>query len=236
MNKEDDGVEDINFNEGFAGEVIQTILRRAQRDQQTLDNLRKTKKLGTDFTTAMKSSTKWTAGIIFDKGKCYLDDEVLQLAKASKEKKQNKFWDQVVSAVKSYNKTKCEYKIAIEKLLATTTHNNLPIRILLPLCKWKKRKGDASMPTLRHELMKRWDETKDRNDISLEEYLQSFTSIYETYKKSNQGKQLTIDKIRNQLALEHHDVDVDGATPIVHASVPTNDDDVGDGVVAVAVV
>ena len=83
-------VDDINFNEGFAGDVIQTILRRAQRDQKTLQNLRKSKKLGTDFTTSMKSSSKWTAGIIFDKGKCYLDNKVLQLAKDVKEKKQSK--------------------------------------------------------------------------------------------------------------------------------------------------
>jgi len=47
-------IEDINFNEGFAGDVIQTILRRAQRDQQTLINLRKAKKIGTDFTTSIK--------------------------------------------------------------------------------------------------------------------------------------------------------------------------------------
>ena len=141
MNKKDViDVEEINFNEGFAGDVIQTILRRAQRDQQTLTNLRKTKKIGTDFTTSMKNSTKWTAGIIFDKGKCYLDEEVLQLAKAAKEKKQNKFWNQVVSAIKTYNKMKDEYVEATKKLLAIdqNKHNNLPIRVLSPLCKWKK--------------------------------------------------------------------------------------------------
>ncbi len=135
MNKDIIDVEDINFNEGFAGDVIQTILRRAHRDQKTLQNLRKTEKLSADFTTSMKSSTKWTAGVIFDKGKCYLDHEVLQLAKAAKERKQSKFWDQVVSAVKTYNKMKYEYNKAMEKLVTIEKHNNLPIWLLSPLCK-----------------------------------------------------------------------------------------------------
>ena len=93
MNKKDVliDVKEININEGFTGDVIQTILRRVQRDQQTLTNLRKTKKIGTNFITSMKNITKWTAGMIFDKGKCYLDEEVLELAKAAKEKSQNKF-------------------------------------------------------------------------------------------------------------------------------------------------
>ena len=224
-------VDDINFNEGFAGDVIQTILRRAQRDHKTLRNLRQSKKLGTDFTSSMKSSSKWTAGVIFDKGKCYLDHEVLQLAKDAKEKKQSKFWEQVVSACDMYNKLKCEYEKAIEKLAKIDTHNNLPIRILSPLCKWKRRKGDKNMPTLRSKLMERWNETKDRSDISLDEYLKTFTSIYQTYQKANQGKTLTIDMISSWMA-EHHDVGIDGATPIVHAPTATDDDD---GEVAVAV-
>ena len=86
---------EININGGFAGNVIASIVRQAQRDQQTINNLNKTKADGINFTTAMKNSTKWTAGVIFDKGKCYLDEEVLKLASDAKEKKQSKFWEQV---------------------------------------------------------------------------------------------------------------------------------------------
>ena len=54
MKKDVIDVKDLNFNEGFTGDVIQTILRRAQRDQQTLNNLRKTKKIGSDFISFMQ--------------------------------------------------------------------------------------------------------------------------------------------------------------------------------------
>ena len=177
----------------------------------------------------MKSSSKWTAGVIFDKGKCYLDNEVLQLAKDAKERKQSKFWEQVVSACKMFNKMKCEYEKAMERLVTIDKHNNLPIRILSPLCKWKRRKSDKNMPTLRTKLMERWNKTKDRSDISLEEYLKTFTSIFQSYQKANQGKALTIEMITTRMA-EHHDVGIDRAIPIVHAPTTTDDDD---GAVAV---
>ena len=32
-------IQDINFNSGYAGEVIQSILKKAQRDQQMLHNI-----------------------------------------------------------------------------------------------------------------------------------------------------------------------------------------------------
>ena len=174
----------------------------------------------------MKSSTKWTASIIFDKGKCYLDEEVLELAKAAKETKQNKFWNEVVSAVKVYNKMKDEYTESMKKLgvMDKKKHNNLPIRDLSPLCKWKRRKGDKNMPTLRMKLLERWwKETKDRDDILLEQYLKSFTSLFETYQKTNGRKVLTIDMI-NDWMKEYHDVGISGATPIKHTPTATNDD------------
>ena len=41
--------EDINFNSGYAGEVIQTILKKAQRDEQTLRNIEESKEKGLHF-------------------------------------------------------------------------------------------------------------------------------------------------------------------------------------------
>ena len=81
------------------------------------------------------------------------------------------------------------------------------------------------MPTLQKKLLERWNETKDREDISLEEYIKSNTSIYETYQKMNQGKVLTFDMIAERLALaEYHDVGIGGATPIIHTPTATKDD------------
>ena len=56
-----------------------------------------------------------------------------------------------------------------------------------------------------------------------------FTSIFQIYQKVNQGKALTMMMITTRVA-EHHDVGIDGATPIVHAPTATDD---GDGAVAV---
>ncbi len=80
------------------------------------------------------------------------------------------------------------------------------------------------MPTLQKKLLDRWNETKNREDISLEDYLKTFTTIFNVYKKTNQGKkELTMDMITNRVA-EHHDVGIDGATSIVHTPTATNDD------------
>ena len=93
------GATDLNINGGFAGTVIAFIIRQAQHDQQTIENLNKSNEDGVDFTTAMKNSTKWTAGVLFDKGKCYLDEEVLRIASDAKERKESKFWETISSNV-----------------------------------------------------------------------------------------------------------------------------------------
>ena len=113
------------------------------------------KTYGTFYSEGYKfHKTSWLNAVDIDD----LDD--LQLAKAAKEKKQSKFWDQVVSAVKTYNKMKDEYNKAMEKLVTMEKHNNLPIRLLSPLCKWKKRKGDKTMPTLQKKLLDKLVELK----------------------------------------------------------------------------
>ena len=207
----------FNINEGFAGNVIASIVRQAQRDKKNIQNLNQAKDDGIDFTTAMKNSTKWTAGVIFDKGKCYLDEEVLKLALVAKEKKQGKFWEQVESSVSAYNKMRKDYETAMIKIndYIPDKIDNLPIRVLSPLCKWKKRKGDQKMPSKRTDLLIRWNQTKHCNDITLEEYLMTMTTIFESYEKMTKGKVLTISMIESKL-LGHHNVAVGGATAIVH--------------------
>ena len=72
------------------------------------------------------------------------------------------------------------------------------------------------MPTKHDELMIRWRETKDRSDMSLEEYLTTTTTIFETYKKDHRGSALTIDIIETMMKEGEDDVGIDGALPIVH--------------------
>ena len=42
----------------------------------------------------MKNSTKWPARVLFDKGKCYLDEKVLRIASDARKKKKVSFGKQ----------------------------------------------------------------------------------------------------------------------------------------------
>ena len=79
-----------------------------------------------------KNSTKWTAGVIFDRGKCYLDEEVLKLALDAKEKKEGNFWEQVKSSVNAYNKLQKDYETAMIQMedYVPDKIDNLPIWLL----------------------------------------------------------------------------------------------------------
>ena len=74
------------------------------------------------------------------------------------------------------------------------------------------------MPTKQDELYKRWNETKNRCEISLEEYLMETTTLHDIYEKDHKGSPLTLDII-NQMMKSKDDVDVVGATSIVQPNV-----------------
>jgi len=207
-------VKDINITDGFAGETLCTILRKLQRDHQTMENLDKTRKNGTDFVESMKNVRRWTAGVIFDHNKCYLDEEVLEVATSHIKKKEKEYWNKVRKHYNEYHKKKDDYEKAFNEYNKQNSHNNLPIKLLKPLCNWKKRKGDKKMPTKQNELLSRWEETKDRNDISLEEYMKTMTTLYETYKREHNGTSLTLELI-NEMMKGEDDVDIGGAVSIV---------------------
>ena len=74
------------------------------------------------------------------------------------------------------------------------------------------------MPTKQDELYKRWNETKNRCEISLEEYLMETTTLHDIYEKDHKGSPLTLDII-NQMMKQKDDVDVVGATSTVQPNV-----------------
>ena len=80
----------------------------------------------------------------------------------------------------------------------------------------KRRQKDANYK--QDELYKRWNETKDRCEISLEEYLMDTTTLHDIYEKDHKGSPLTLDTITQMMKLED-DVDVVGATSIVQPNV-----------------
>ena len=64
------------------------------------------------------------------------------------------------------------------------------------------------MPSKRHELMARWEETKGRDDLGLEEYLKSMTPLFENYKK----------EYNMELTMENFDI-------MINTITDTNQDD-----------
>ena len=191
-------VDDMDISNGFAGEVLCTILQKLQRDKQTLNNLQKSRDTGTDFLPSMRHTKRWTAGVIFENNKCHLDEKVLQIATEHMKKKEEAYWKKERKYYDEYLK-KRDYDQAYDEYKKRMTHNNLPIKILKPLCMWKKRKGDKKMPTKQDDLNKRWNETKDCCEISLEEYLMETTTLQDTYEKDHKGSPLTLDIINQMM-------------------------------------
>ena len=94
-------IEDLNFNSGFAGDVIATILRKAQRDAQILKNISLSNEHGSNFISSMENAKKFSAGVIFKHGKCYLDEDVLSMAMNAKEKKETQFKERISKLYKN---------------------------------------------------------------------------------------------------------------------------------------
>ena len=142
-------IEDINFNSGYAGEVIQTILKKAQRDEQTLRNIEESKEKGLNFCDSIEKVKKWSAGIIFKTGKCMLDKDVLTMAINAKQKKDNNFIEKVTKLYCEYCEKKIEYEKSVQEItqLKIEDAKLIPLKFLKPVCAYKKRKGDKALPT-----------------------------------------------------------------------------------------
>jgi hypothetical protein len=158
--------EEPNFNEGYAGHVIQSILRKAQRDAQTVKNIELKSNHGNDFIASMKNVKHWSAGVIFKKGKCYLDEEVLEMAASAKRKNDDSIRGCVRKLRNDLLKKKLGFDNVIKELNAmkTKTLTGIPLKLLKLSISWKKRKGDKPTPVKRKELENRWNNVKDRSD------------------------------------------------------------------------
>jgi len=141
---------------------------------------------------------KISSGVIFAHQKCHLDEEVLQVASSHFRKKEEVYWKRIEKYCNNYFKKKNKYTKALDELKENNTKDNLPIKIVKPLCIWKKRRSDKKMPSKQDKLMHRWNETKDRKDLSLEEYLKA-TTVYEIYERDHKGQKLTMDLINQMI-------------------------------------
>jgi hypothetical protein len=145
--------DELNFNEGYAGHVIQSILNKSQRDAQTVKNIKLKSNHGNGFVASMKNVKRWSAGVILKKCKRHLDKEVLEMAASAKRKKDDTFRDRIRKLHNDFLKKKLAFDNAIKELNAmkTKTSIGIPLKLLKPLVVWKKRKGDKPTPVKRKE-------------------------------------------------------------------------------------
>ena len=82
--------------------MIQTILKKAQRDEQTLRNIEGSKLNGISFCKSIEKVKKWSAGVIFKSGKYYLDKDVSSMAINATQKKYNEFVEKVTKCTVNF--------------------------------------------------------------------------------------------------------------------------------------
>ena len=76
----------------------------------------------------------------------------------AKQKKDNDFIEKVAKLYTDFCEKKKEYDQAIQQLacLEIKEEKFIPVKLLKPLCSYKKWKGDRAIPTKRDELVERY--------------------------------------------------------------------------------
>ena len=73
-----------------------------------------------------------------------------------------------MKADRDYNKRKDEYAELIQSKLDAKNYKGKHYKIFV---RWKKREEDKAVPTRVSDLKERFEQTKNRNDLTIEEYL-----------------------------------------------------------------
>jgi hypothetical protein len=74
----------------------------------------------------------------------------------------------VTNVIVEFNQRKRDYDNVFN---SPTTSENYNISELKAIVHFKKRKGDAAVPSLKAQLKQRYDETKDRPELTLKQFL-----------------------------------------------------------------
>ena len=74
----------------------------------------------------------------------------------------------VLNAIAKYNSYKAEFEKLREKNIQESTYKGMELKVVI---NWKKREGDKAIPSKVADLKIRYDETKDRSDLTLRAYL-----------------------------------------------------------------
>jgi hypothetical protein len=141
------------------------IVWKLQRERQKPG---KRTKEGSSLREKIQDARRLTGGALFKVRHIALDEEVLALREAKEQEKTDERDQIIKNAVDEYKKRKGEY----EKVQnSPKTADNYVGSDFKAIIHYKKRKGDPAVPSNVPQLRARYEETKDRTDLTLETYL-----------------------------------------------------------------
>ena len=158
----------MNFESGLAGAFALDILQHLVKKEKVCENLHARYEQGSSLREKIQDARRLTGGALFKIRHIALDKEVLAL-RESKEQEKTDERDQIIkNAVDEYKKRKGEYEIVQN---SPKTADNYVGSDFKAIIHYKKRKGDPAVPSNVPQLRARYEETKDRVNLTLEAYL-----------------------------------------------------------------
>jgi hypothetical protein len=161
----------LNLTSGFAGEFVTGMLQYAIKNEKNSENLSKKYKEGKTLreSLAAQDNKRFTAGSLFKANRVAIDSELLEYME---EKELEVVRKQHATISKHTNEFLTNKKGAEEVLLSKKKPELMFTRELKTVVKWKKRKGDAALPSTKPLLLQRYYETLHRPDLTLAQYLE----------------------------------------------------------------
>ena len=110
-----------------------------------------------------------TGGTIWDANNVLLDEEVLAIREEKEKEKTIEKEKVVLKGVRDFNRRRDDYLDLIQSKLDAKDYKGKHYKTVV---KWKKREKDKAVPTKVSELRERFEQTKDRTNLTIMEYFE----------------------------------------------------------------
>ena len=148
----------LNFNTGTASFVLDAIVQHEDL-QKARERIKREQEDGKSVSEKFKKSSKITAGIIWKCGTNHLGKNVLDVMKQDQVKKYQAEKEKIQKAENAYLKMKHESDALIATGKAISQFN---LKELTTIIKPYKRNGDKALPKKKEQIIKLYDEWKNR--------------------------------------------------------------------------
>ena len=161
----------LNFDDGESGTIMQDVLQyvlRRKKTHETYIKRREEARVVQKRLADALENVKLTGGALFKVGHVVLCKDVLLVRKERDINIHNKSVNAIKNSVDRYNKRLEDYKKII------FTHKNETTYTMAELSTWlrvRKRKADGKFPTTRLKMWDLYEVYKDREPLSLRDYL-----------------------------------------------------------------